>query len=434
MKTRAVRCPRARALRWPGGKFVLERRRRRAVESGVMLMRDVLAGEGRGRHVAVFNVPVHGHVIPTLAVVQELVERGHRVSYAVTAEFAEAVRAVGAVPVLYDAPAVGGAAEDMAEGVTGAVVVNVAALPQLEEAFGQDVPDVVLFDVYAWAGPLLAARWGVPAVQLAPTHIPYDGLVQEFFGLEDIAQIPGFPELAGALEEFGVPGGVHALALAPPRTIAFFPRSFQRRPQTVKAGEAHWVGPAIADRSFQGHWQRPEGGKPVLYVSLGSRYNRRPEFYRSCLQAFEGLGWHVVMSVGAEVAASGLGLVGDSFEMHARVPQLDVLASASVFVTNGGMGSLMEALSLGVPVVVVPQMAEQRVNAGQVEQLGVGQHLPPVQVTAQALREAVQAVADDQRIAGAVAGLRQEISQAGGAAAAADVVEKVLADTRMAAA
>ncbi|MFF4104512.1 macrolide family glycosyltransferase [Streptomyces sp. NPDC001903] len=395
-------------------------------------MRDVPAGgEARARHVAVFNVPMHGHVIPTLAVVRELVSRGHRVSYAVTAEFADDVRAVGAVPVLYDAPDVGEAPEDMAVGVTGAVVVNVAALPQLEEAFGHDVPDVVLSDVYAWAGPLLAARWGVPAIQLAPTHIPYDGLVKEFFGLDDIAQIPGFPELAGALDEFGVPGGVHALTLAPPRTIAFFPRSFQRLPRTVRAGEAHWVGPAISDRSFQGRWRRPDNGKPVLYVSLGSQFNKRPEFYRSCLQAFEGLGWHVVMSVGAEVAAAGLGAVGDGFEVHASVPQLDVLASATAFVTHGGMGSLMEALSLGVPVVVVPQMAEQRVNAAQVERLGVGLHLPRERATAQALREAVQAVAADARIAGAVAGLRREIDEAGGAEAAADVVEKVLADTPM---
>ncbi|MER6778553.1 MULTISPECIES: macrolide family glycosyltransferase [unclassified Streptomyces] len=395
-------------------------------------MRDVpVVGGARVRHVAVFNVPMHGHVISTLAVVRELVSRGHRVSYAVTAEFADDVRAVGAVPVLYDAPDVGEAPEDMAVGVTGAVVVNVAALPQLEEAFGQDVPDVVLSDVYAWAGPLLAARWGVPAVQLAPTHIPYDGLVKEFFGLDDIAQIPGFPELAGALDEFGVPGGVHALTLAPPRTIAFFPRSFQRLPQTVRAGEAHWVGPAISDRSFQGSWQRPDNGKPVLYVSLGSQFNKRPEFYRSCLEAFDGLGWHVVMSVGAEVAAAGLGAVGDGFEVHASVPQLDVLASAAAFVTHGGMGSLMEALSLGVPVVVVPQMAEQRVNAAQVERLGVGRHLPREQATARALREAVQAVAADARVAGAVAGLRREIHEAGGAAAAADVVEKVLADTPM---
>lgn len=386
-------------------------------------------GSERVRHVAVFNVPMAGHVIPTLAVVRELVSRGHRVSYAVTAEFADDVRAVGASPVLYEAPEPGEAPEDMVVGVTQAVIVNVAALPQLEAAFGTDVPDVVLSDVYAWAGPLLAARWGVPAVQLAPTHIPYDGAVREFFGLEDIAQIPGFPELAGALEEFGVPGGVHALTLAPPRTVAFFPRSFQRRPETVKAGEVWWVGPAISDRAFQGRWQRPEGDKPVLYVSLGSQFNRRPEFYRSCMEAFEGSGWHVVMSVGAEPAEAGLGPVADGFEVHANVPQLDVLAAASVFVTHGGMGSLMEAFSLGVPVVVVPQMAEQRVNAGQVEELGVGRHLPREQATAEALREAVRTLVDDRRVASAVARLRQEISAAGGAAAAADVVEKILADT-----
>ncbi|MGW7101704.1 macrolide family glycosyltransferase [Streptomyces sp. NPDC054838] len=391
----------------------------------------VVGGAQRARHVAVFNVPMPGHVMPTLAVVRELVGRGHRVSYAVTAEFAEEVRAVGARPVVYEAAPAGEAPEDMAVGVTRAVVVNVAALPQLEAAFGTDVPDVVLSDVYAWAGPLLAARWGVPAVQLSPTHVPYDGVVREFFGLEDIAQIPGFPELAGALEEFGVPGGVHALTLAPPRTIAFLPRSFQRRAQTVQAGEAHWVGPAIGDRSFQGRWQRPAGDEPVLYVSLGSQFNCRPDFYRSCAEAFSGLGWHVVMSVGPEVAAAGFGPVGEGFEVHASVPQLDVLAAASVFVTHGGMGSLMEAFSLGVPVVVVPQMAEQRVNAEQVDRLGLGRHLPREQATAAALREAVRTVMGDAQVTAAVARLRQEISAAGGAAAAADVVEKVLADTPM---
>ncbi|MEV7020359.1 hypothetical protein [Streptomyces sp. NPDC093991] len=68
-------------------------------------MHDVVAGgQGGARHVAVFNVPMHGHVIPTLAVVRELVDRGHRVSYAVTAEFADGVHAAGATPVLHDAP------------------------------------------------------------------------------------------------------------------------------------------------------------------------------------------------------------------------------------------------------------------------------------------------------------------------------------------
>lgn len=382
----------------------------------------------RGAHLAVFNVPMHGHVMPTLAVVQELVDRGHRVSYAVTPEFADQVRAVGAEPVLYQVPPCGEAPEDMAEGVARAIKLNMSALPQLESAFANDRPDAVLYDVYAWAGPLLAARWAAPVVQLAPTHIPYDGLVEEFFGLKDITQIPQYPELANALSACGVPGGVHALTLAPPRTIAFFPRTFQRRPETVQAAEAHWVGPAISQRSFQGHWKAPQHGRPVVYVSLGSQFSRRPQFYRTCVQALEGMGWHVVMSVGAEVAETGLGNLPVGFEVHASVPQLDVLATASLFITHGGMGSAMESFSLGVPVVVVPQMAEQRVNATRIEELGLGVHLPREQVTVPALREAVHRVTHDQRIADAVARMQRDIKAAGGATAAADVVEKVLAD------
>lgn len=147
----------------------------------------------RGAHIAVINVPMAGHVMPTLGVVRELVERGHRVRYAVTPGFESQVRAAGAEPVLYEAPPQGEAPEDMVLGVTQVLGVNLGALPRLEEAFSGDRPDVVLHDVYAWSGPLLAARWGVPAVQLAPTHIPYEGLVQEFFGLADISAIPGFP-------------------------------------------------------------------------------------------------------------------------------------------------------------------------------------------------------------------------------------------------
>lgn len=383
-------------------------------------------------HIAVFNVPMHGHVMPTLAVVRELVARGHRVSYAITPEFADQVRAAGAEPVLYEIPPSGEAPEAMASGVDRVIGVNLIALPQLEPVFADDRPDIVLYDVYAWSGPLLAARWGVPVVQLAPTHIPYEGLTQEFFGLEDIAHIPRFPELEAALLAYGLPGGAHALTLAPPQTIAFFPRTFQRRPDTVKAKEAHWVGPAIGDRAFQGLWQAPRDGRRLLYISLGTQFNRRPQFYRACMDAFADLDWHVVMSVGAHIAAAELGPCPPHIEMHASVPQLAVLAAASAFVTHGGMGSIMEALSHGVPTVVVPQMAEQRVNAAQVEELGLGSHLPREQLTGHALRAAVLQVAGDQRIAAAVASLRRDIEAAGGTNRAADVVEKMLTDMTVA--
>jgi UDP:flavonoid glycosyltransferase YjiC (YdhE family) len=44
-------------------------------------------------HVAFCIAPFTGHVNPSLAVVSELARRGHRVSYATTAQFSAAARA-----------------------------------------------------------------------------------------------------------------------------------------------------------------------------------------------------------------------------------------------------------------------------------------------------------------------------------------------------
>ncbi|MFC7924591.1 macrolide family glycosyltransferase [Streptomyces cinereoruber] len=375
-----------------------------------------------------FNVPQQGHVFPTLAVVEQLVARGWRVSYAVTKQFAAQVEAAGARPVVYRDVAAGQEApEDLAVGVTTAVMQTVAALPELAAAFADDRPDGVLYDMYAWAGPLLAARWEVPALQLAPTHLPYEGIVQELLGVEDISHIPGFEQLTAALAAHGVRQNVHELTLAPQQAVAFFPACFQRRAETVRAARVVYAGPTLGDRSHQGSWQPPADGRPVLLVSLGSQYTRRPAFYRSCVEAFADTSWHVVMSVGSGLDTSLLGPLPGSIEVHASVPQLQVLAAAQAFVTHGGMGSVMEALAHGVPLVAVPQMAEQRANAEQVRTLGLGMHLPREQATAEALRAAVSHVAADAGIARAVASMREQIQRAGGAAAAADAVEETFA-------
>ncbi|MFJ9021611.1 macrolide family glycosyltransferase [Streptomyces sp. NPDC102259] len=377
-------------------------------------------------HIAVFNVPMHGHVNPTLGVVEELVRRGHRVSYAVTEDFMHQVKAAGAEPVLYpDAGDGSDAPEDMGEGFARVVEVALAALPALTRAFGKDRPDLVLCDIYAFAGLLLGARWQVPTVVASPTHLAYDGIVPEFFGVPGLPQLPGFARLAAAFADHGIEAARIQDLVRPEHAVAFFPRAFQRRADTVAAQRVAYVGPALGDRSYQGSWQPPRPDLPVLLVSLGSQFTRRPEFYRSCVQAFAELPWHVVMSVGA-VPTDGLGPLPANVEVHSHVPQLAVLAHADAFVTHAGMGGTMEALHYGVPLVAVPQMAEQRVNAAQIERLRLGVHLPRESVTPEALREAVLRVSSDRDIRAGLSAMRREIAAAGGAGAAADLIERAL--------
>jgi UDP:flavonoid glycosyltransferase YjiC (YdhE family) len=71
-------------------------------------------------------VPAAGHIHPSLEIVRELTVRGHRVTYTVTDEFAAAVEAVGAEPV--------------------------HVLPQVEAAYEDDRPDLVLYDIGGWPG------------------------------------------------------------------------------------------------------------------------------------------------------------------------------------------------------------------------------------------------------------------------------------------
>ncbi|MER5434604.1 macrolide family glycosyltransferase [Streptomyces sp. NPDC002588] len=383
----------------------------------------------RPAHIAVVNLPMHGHVNPTLGVVEELVRRGHRVTYAITEDFVHQVKAAGAEPVLYPVEAGDGSEppERLSEGFALAVHASLGSLPALTRAYAGDRPDLILYDVYGFAGPLLGTQWRIPTVLFSPTHLRYDGMIPEFFdGAPRLDALPGHADLVAALTDRGADAArIHEIE-HPEYAVAAFPRAFQRRPETVATRRAAYVGPTLHDRSYQGTWRPPHPDTPVLLISLGSQFTCRPDFYRACAEAFTGLDHHVVMSVGPNLPPDRLGPLPASFEVHAHVPQLSVLAHANAFVTHAGMGSTMEAVHHGVPMVAVPQMAEQRVNAARIEALRLGVHVPRDTATPETLREAVLRVSSSPDIRAGLAALRAELDRAGGARAAADLIEEAL--------
>ncbi|MFG3091512.1 macrolide family glycosyltransferase [Streptomyces antibioticus] len=384
-------------------------------------------------HIAFVNLPMQGHVNPTLGVVEALVRRGHRVTYAITEDFVHPVKAAGAEPVLYPVDRGDGSEppERLSEGLALAVHVSLGSLPALTRAWARDRPDLIVHDVYGFAGLVLGAQWGIPAVLFSPTHLNYDGIIPELFdGTPDLTALPGYSALAAAFTDRGLDSSHIRRTEAPPYAIATLPRAFQRRPETVRARRVAYVGPALDDRSYQGSWQPPSPDARVLLISLGSQFTRRPDFYRACVEAFADGDHHVVMAVGQGVPLSQLGPLPANFEVHEQVPQLAVLAHADAFVTHAGMGGTMEAVQHGVPMVAVPQMAEQRVNARQIEDLRLGVHLPREEATPTALRDAVRRVTSDPLIRAGISSLRSELACAGGASAAAALIEEALTAER----
>ncbi|MEU9678761.1 macrolide-inactivating glycosyltransferase [Streptomyces parvus] len=390
-------------------------------------------------HIAMFSIAAHGHVNPSLDVIRELVDRGHRVSYAIPASFAEKVAAIGAEPVIWtstlptdDDPDAWGT--ELIDNIEPFLADAIQALPQLAEAFAGDEPDLVLHDITSYPARVLAHRWGVPAVSLWPNLVPWDGYEKEV-GEPMTAELKQtergkayYARFESWLTENGL-GHVPSddFVARPRRGLVLIPEALQPNADRVNREMYTFVGACQGDRADQGEWQRPAGADKVLLVSLGSSFTKQPAFYRECVAAFGDLpGWHVVLQIGAHVDPAELGDVPGNVDVRTWVPQLAVLKQADAFITHAGAGGSQEGLATGTPMVAVPQAVDQFGNADMLQSLGVARHLPMEEAGAASLREAVLALVDDPEVAARCARLSEQMAREGGTPRAADLIEAEL--------
>jgi UDP:flavonoid glycosyltransferase YjiC (YdhE family) len=390
--------------------------------------------------VTVFHVvplPGAGHVNPMLPVAAELVRRGEEVHVWLPAPYAAAARATGAryrevpeVPV----PSPGRGRRGLRDLPQAARTVRriARALRRPPEGVLAELgPDAVL--VHDVMG-LWARRVTTPRVAFSASTITDGaGLAADLAGpaARVLRRDPGavrdrllrspLPRLLDRVPLPVNPGG------AP--TIVAVPRVLQ--PDADRFGpEVVFVGPCLEPRPTEAADPLPDAldgeVRPLVLVALGSAFNDRPEFYRACAAAFAGRPWRVVMAIGERTDPAALGPPAENVTIARTVPQLRLLERAAAFVSHAGMGSVQESLAAGVPLVLFPQMTEQRANARRVAGHGAGVLLG-AEPTPGEIRAAVERVVSDPAVAAAVAGLREAARTAGGQRRAADVLQELAA-------
>lgn len=396
-------------------------------------------------HLLMVSIPAPGHVNPSLEVVRRLVERGHRVTYVNDPALRGQVEATGATLAPYrsvlprtnhaDAEGTPG------EAITGDAVDHLAAfqdeyeamLPAVAGVFASDRPDLVLYDIAGIPGRLLADEHGVPALQLSPTYVAWEGYEEDMAPFWDgvRADPRGAAYLArqqAMLAGHGVTEDALSYLGRPPRCVVLVPESMQPHAERVDRTTYTFVGPALR-RAEPGAWEPPVGRRVVL-VSLGTAFTDRPDFYRRCLAAYGGLDdWHLVLQVGRHVDlddVTGGRALPDGVEVVRWAPQLEVLEHADAFVTHAGMGGANEGLATGTPMIAVPQDADQFDNADALVAAGVAVRLDSATASADDLRRALAEVTAPA-VAGRSREVAAELAAAGGADAAVAVVESMLA-------
>jgi MGT family glycosyltransferase len=283
---------------------------------------------------------------------------------------------------------------------------------------------------------LLARAWDIPVVQLCPTIASSPGFSMSERQAAEVTGPPPAPidpdrpaliDFAERRAKLLAGNGIDDSPLEGPEhgpNIVFLPKEFQVAPETFDDRFA-FIGPCLDPAPIAGGWAPPDD-RPVLLLSLGSSYTPdQAEFLRSCADALSGTPWHVVMTLGHRVSAADLGPLPANVEAHQWLKHPEVLRHATAFVTHAGMGSVMESLAYGVPMVLVPHHIDQRVIAHRAAELDLGRVLLREDDAPSRLVAALDEVASSPGIAAAVAAMRRHLFEAGGAVRGADVAESL---------
>jgi UDP:flavonoid glycosyltransferase YjiC (YdhE family) len=362
----------------------------------------------------------HGHVLPVVPLARALLDAGHQVVWATGDEACGLLVAAG-----IDAEPAGMPAAELGPR-RAALFASFADVPPAERAghvypamFGELLaprmledllplardwrPDLLVHEQGELAAPLVAALLGVPSVAHG-------------FG----TAVPG-PFVAAAGErlapmwaEHGLPVPAYAGCFASPY-LDIYPPSMQGQgaahiPERLLLRPVSWTGPE-PDRL-------PElvlapDDRPLVYLTLGT-VNRDATLLGELLAALAVLDVRVLATVGPGGDPEVLGPQPRNVAVERFVSQTAVLPHCDAVVSHAGSGTVLGALALGLPLVCVPQMADQFRNSEAVSRAGAGVVLRPgeagAEAGADAVSAAVQAVLGANEYRHAAAELAAEIA------------------------
>ncbi|MFJ9938558.1 glycosyltransferase [Streptomyces virginiae] len=381
--------------------------------------------------------PLAGHVNPTVAVGAELASRGHEIAW--TGPATALTRLLPAqARVLPAGEEAGGAYTELHErwrdlrGVgalrflweEALVPLARAMVPGVERAVRTFGPDVVVADQQALAGPLVARRLGVPWATSASTSAE---LTRPFADFPKVGEwVAG--QIAGLCAEYGAgrerPGWDPRFS---ERLVLVFSTPELVGTTTGDLPPHHaYVGPAFGARPAPPGfpWQRLDPGRRRVLVSLGTlNQEAGARFYDAVLGAAERLADDVQLVLAAPTAL--VGEVPDHVLVQESVPQLELLPHLDAVVCHAGHNTVCEALAHGLPLVVAPIRDDQPIVARQVVEAGAGIRVRFGRTRAEELRDALTSVLDDPGHRRAARRIQASFAAAGGAAAAADRLEKL---------
>lgn len=355
--------------------------------------------------------PSPAHFFPMVPLGWALRAAGHEVLVATSPAFTEVVKASGLPAVVtgpdVDVAAVWGTvgldptaatsredhvrlrsakAIEMFATVADAMVDGTLALAERWQ------PDLVVFESRAYAGPIVAARLGIPSArQLYGTDYTYSRW--DFEG----------PFVAKLWERRGWdPADPHGTLTVDP-----CPPSMQvpdAAPERQPMRYVPYNGPALRP-----DWLDEPPARPRVCVTYGTTFAKLARNLSPAVLAVEALRGLDVEIVAA-ISASQRELLGDvpGVRVVTGMPLHLLLPTCSAVVHQGGAGTTLTSAVCAVPQFVVPSIGDEPLNARRIAATGAADYVDQHAATPEAIRDGVRRLLGDAAYRTAARRVQQE--------------------------
>jgi MGT family glycosyltransferase len=306
--------------------------------------------------------------------------------------------------------------------------------------------DALLIDQIEFAGGTVAEHLGLPFVSVAaalPIHLnasvppcifPWSHRAGVAARLRNWAGNAAFTWISSGIVRT-INRQRRAWGLSPARDFgALFSRNAQiaqlpaalELPGGRPPSYVHYTGPWTDEAGrapVDFPWSRLDSGRPLVYASMGTLQNGILRTFRMIAEACAGLGLQLVISLGGGQDPALLeDLPGDPIVVG-YAPQLDLIQRSALTISHGGLNTVLESLTRGVPMVVLPVAYDQPGVGARVEWSGVGRSIPVGRLTVERLRSAVHTVLDAPAYRERATKLQSSIEAADGLNRAAVLIE-----------
>ncbi len=100
-------------------------------------------------------------------------------------------------------------------------------------------------------------------------------------------------------------------------------------------------------------------GKPIIFVSLGTVVNSRIEIFENISKASSMFDVQLVIALGSNHIPDALLSLPNDAIVVGYAPQFEILKSAKLCITHGGLNTVLDALAHGVPLLAIPISFDQ---------------------------------------------------------------------------